>query len=157
MNKPSKPSLAGFLGEGPALIGAYLEEQQNLTAVDRFSTAHDRMHGAEGQAPRLESHYRDLLPFDKPKPGQQYAFEVDLDRCTGCKACVTACHSLNGLDSGETWRSVGLIHNAMGKRLQQTVTTACQHCLEPGCSHGCACRGATRHGSPMRFCSCVTS
>ena len=36
-----------------------------------------------------------------PAPGQQYGFEVDLDACTGCKACVTACHSLNGLDDGE--------------------------------------------------------
>jgi formate dehydrogenase iron-sulfur subunit len=129
------PSLAKFTGDGPNLIGAYLEEQQNLTAVDRFSSHHDAAHA--GGAPSLESHYRDLLPLEKPKPGQQYAFEVDLDRCTGCKACVTACHSLNGLDAGETWRSVGLIHNPIGKRMQQTVTTACQHCLEPGCSHGC--------------------
>ena len=135
------PSLNDFLGErndgeGPDLIGAYLAEQKNLTAVERFSKLHDEMH-AGGGAPRLESHYRDLIPMEKPRPGQQYAFEVDLDRCTGCKACVTACHSLNGLDAGETWRSVGLIHNAIGKRLQQTVTTACQHCLEPQCSHGC--------------------
>ena len=131
------PSLSEFLGEeGPELIGAYLAEQRNLTAVERFSRHHDDMH-AGGGAPKLESHYRDLIPLEKPRPGQQYAFEVDLDRCTGCKACVTACHSLNGLDPDETWRSVGLIHNAIGKRLQQTVTTACQHCLEPQCSHGC--------------------
>jgi formate dehydrogenase iron-sulfur subunit len=128
------PSLSRFLGDGPELIGAYLEEQKNLTAVDRFSKLHDEMHAG---GPKLESHYRDLLPLAKPLPGEQYAFEVDLDRCTGCKACVTACHSLNGLDADETWRSVGLIHNTVGKRLQQTVTTACQHCLEPGCSHGC--------------------
>ena len=131
------PSLAGFLGEGPALIGAYLEEQQNLTAVDRFSNAHDEMHAGFQVRPKLENHYRDLLPLEKPRPGQQYAFEVDLDRCTGCKACVTACHNLNGLDADETWRSVGLIHNVIGKPLQQTVTTACQHCMEPACSHGC--------------------
>ena len=31
-------------------------------------------------------------------------------RCTGCKACVTACHTLNGLDDGEIWRTVGLLH-----------------------------------------------
>lgn len=132
----TKPSLSKFLGDGPSLIGAYLEEQQNLTAVDRFSGMHDAMHLA-GAKPSLESHYRDLLPLEKPRPGQQYAFEVDLDRCTGCKACVTACHNLNGLDENETWRSVGLIHNVIGKPLQQTVTTACQHCLEPACSHGC--------------------
>ncbi len=133
----TKPSLNSFLGEGQALIGEYLEEQQNLTAVDRFSTEHDRINGLNGNKPRLESHYRDLLPFESPKPGQQYAFEVDLDRCTGCKACVTACHNLNGLDEEETWRSVGLIHNVMGKPLQQTVTTACQHCLDPACANGC--------------------
>lgn len=132
----TKPSLSKFIGDGPSLIGAYLEEQQNLTAVDRFSGMHDAMHLA-GAKPSLESHYRDLLPLEKPRPGQQYAFEVDLDRCTGCKACVTACHNLNGLDENETWRSVGLIHNVIGKPLQQTVTTACQHCLEPACSHGC--------------------
>ncbi len=131
------PSLAKFLGEGPALIGAYLEEQQNLTAVERFSSAHDLMHTGLAGKPQLENHYRDLLPLAMPKPGQQFAFEVDLDRCTGCKACVTACHSLNGLDAGETWRSVGLIHNVIGKPRQQTITTACQHCLEPACSHGC--------------------
>ena len=37
----------------------------------------------------------------------QYAFDVDLDSCSGCKACVSACHSLNGLDEDETWRDVG--------------------------------------------------
>ncbi len=128
------PSLSEFMGDGEDLVAAYLEQQQDLTAVDRFSRAHDTLHVG---APALAGRYRDLIPLEKPRPGQQYAFEVDLDRCTGCKACVTACHSLNGLDAGETWRSVGLIHNPIGKRMQQTVTTACQHCLEPGCAHGC--------------------
>ena len=52
-------------------------------------------------------YYRDLIPLNAPKEGEQYAFEVDLDSCTGCKACVTACHNLNGLDEDEVWRKVG--------------------------------------------------
>lgn len=104
-----------------------------MTAVERFSQRHDR-----GTVPTQARYYRDLIPQSKPAPGQQYAFAVDLDACTGCKACVAACHSLNGLDEEETWRSVGLIHGgSTAKPYQQTVTTACHHCVEPGCLEGC--------------------
>jgi Fe-S-cluster-containing dehydrogenase component/DMSO reductase anchor subunit len=112
------------------LIDHYLREQQTLTAVERFSRHHDA-HGAPGR-------YRDLLPASPPGPGQQYAFEVDLDACSGCKACVTACHNLNGLDEGETWRAVGLLHGGTSAApVQQPVTTACHHCLDPACMTGC--------------------
>src|SRR4030095_7765056 len=68
----------------------------------------------------------------------QYAFEVDLDQCSGCKACVTACHSLNGLDDDETWRSVGRLTSTDWRSpLHQVVTTACHHCVDPGCLNGC--------------------
>jgi formate dehydrogenase iron-sulfur subunit len=53
---------------------------------------------------------------------------------------VTACHRLNGLDDdeGETWRSVGLLHGGSpAAPVQQTVTTACHHCLDPACMKGC--------------------
>src|SRR6185369_3646357 len=67
-----------------------------------------------------------------------YAFEVDLDSCTGCKACVSACHSLNGLDDDETWRDVGLLIGGDRRHpFQQTVTTACHHCADPACLNGC--------------------
>ncbi len=115
------------------LINEYLREQQQLTAVERFS----QLHEAES-LPAQAKYYRSLLPTEKPKAGQQYAFSVDLDRCTGCKACVTACHSLNGLDETETWRSVGLLHGGTAQApMQQTVTTACHHCIEPACMKGC--------------------
>jgi len=104
-----------------------------MTPVERFSQRHDR-----GGVPTQARYYRDLIPQSKPAPGQQYAFAVDLDACTGCKACVAACHSLNGLDEEEMWRSVGLIHGGTSaKPYQQTVTTACHHCVEPGCLDGC--------------------
>jgi Fe-S-cluster-containing dehydrogenase component/DMSO reductase anchor subunit len=62
---------------------------------------------------------------------------VDLDACTGCKSCVAACHSLNGLDAGETWRSVGLLLGDGPTPTLQHVTTACHHCLDPACLTGC--------------------
>jgi Fe-S-cluster-containing dehydrogenase component/DMSO reductase anchor subunit len=142
------------------LIDELLAEQRQLTAVEKFSRQHE--HSA---APALQAHYRDLIPLTAPRPGEQYAFEVDLDRCSGCKGCVTACHSLNGLDEDESWREVGFLvgetvvpltaaqagkapapadrqfdARTFGNRvipLQQTVTTACHHCVEPACLLGC--------------------
>jgi formate dehydrogenase iron-sulfur subunit len=61
-----------------------------------------------------------------------------LDKCTGCKACVSACHSLNGLDEDETWRDVGTISGGLAEAsYSQTVTTACHHCADPACLNGC--------------------
>ncbi len=66
------------------------------------------------------------------------AFQVDLDQCSGCKACVVACHSLNGLDKGESFRDVGLLLGTdNGRPLFQHVTTACHHCVDPGCLNAC--------------------
>jgi len=121
------------------LIDDLLAEQQELTAVEKFSRAHDT-HTVRGGL------YHDLLPVSPPATGEQYAFEVNLDQCSGCKACVSACHSLNGLDDQETWRGVGLLMDVPDARdarrrvqqgFQQHITTACHHCVDPGCLNGC--------------------
>jgi Fe-S-cluster-containing dehydrogenase component/DMSO reductase anchor subunit len=113
-------------------VAQLLAEQRTLTAVERFAKRHDE--GAVAAGDR----YRDLLPLEHPKAGEQYAFEVDLDACTGCKACVSACHTLNGLDETELWRTVGLLHGGTASApALQTVTTSCHHCLEPACLLGC--------------------
>ena len=142
-------------------VDLLLAEQSRLTPVDRFSRIHD-----SGSHPRITSLYRELIPPSQPKAGQQFAFEVDIDKCSGCKACVTACHSLNGLEDNESWRGVGLLvgqapagtarttegvpisfkpsgvrHQASGiaspASIQRTITTACHHCVDPGCLNGC--------------------
>ena len=149
----SRPSAMSFGTPPRELVEEALAAQQSLTAVERFSTRHD-----EGSLPDNKSFYRDLIPLRAPEAGEQYAFEVDLDRCTGCKACVTACHNLNGLDEDETWRHVGVLQRASAggslretpgvrgfsaglietlKPVQQHVTTACHHCADPGCAQGC--------------------
>ncbi len=129
-----------------SVIDLYLQKQQQLSAVDLFSQSHDT-NLPLANALDDSSLYHDLIPISTPDHHQQYAFEVDLDQCSGCKACVTACHSLNGLEPEETWRSVGMIHGNTEKisehvyqrdaSLLQTVTTACHHCLEPACLIGC--------------------
>jgi Fe-S-cluster-containing dehydrogenase component/DMSO reductase anchor subunit len=41
-------------------------------------------------------------------------------------------------DEAETWRSVGLLHGGTSNEpVQQTVTTACHHCVDPACMKGC--------------------
>lgn len=119
-------------------LQALLREQQSFTAVEQFSAWH--VGAAHGPAER----YRALLPTGAPGPGEQLAFEVNLDACSGCKACVTACHSLNGLGEDETWRRVGRLlgqdpppHMPAAPAVQQHVTTSCHHCVEPGCLSGC--------------------
>ncbi|MBV8128358.1 MAG: molybdopterin oxidoreductase, partial [Planctomycetaceae bacterium] len=97
-------SLSWDLALGDRLIGSLLSEQGDLSAVERFAQFHE-----EAEYPLQSRYYRALLPTTPPGPGQQLAFEVDLDRCSGCKACVAACHALNGLDDGEAWRDVGLL------------------------------------------------
>jgi formate dehydrogenase iron-sulfur subunit len=86
------------------LVDELLAMQRTLTPVERFAQRHER-----GEFPSQARYYRDLIPSSKPGKGQQYAFAINLDACTGCKACVSACHSLNGLEEHETWRDVGLI------------------------------------------------
>jgi Fe-S-cluster-containing dehydrogenase component/DMSO reductase anchor subunit len=150
IGSPDECSVLVFDDESP--IDRYLREQQTMTAVDRFSRHHDEVEPG-ALLPDQARYYRDLVPMARPGEGQQYGFEVDLDACSGCKACVTACHSLNGLDEAESFRSAGAL---LGTRTievavepalavstltvepwQQTITTACHHCVDPACLNGC--------------------
>lgn len=140
----------------PDFIGHLLHEQQALSAVERFSLidhepqqrrnidesvwqrSNDSFNEeSTNDQPAQARYYRDLLPASPPGPGQQYAFEVDLDKCSGCKACVVACHTLNGLEEGEAWRRVGAVVPLGHGGHVQHVTTGCHHCEDPACLRGC--------------------
>lgn len=114
---------------GKALLDLLLSEQQQLaTPVTHIAQ--------EKEAGSRVTKFRELIPLKEPLPGEQYAFQVDLDICSGCKACVAACHSLNGLDDSESWRDIGGLTNPLTGS-QRTVTTACHHCADPACANGC--------------------
>ena len=125
----------------PASVQSFLDEllaeQQRLqTPVTRAAAAHESARGQAGSRGLLP--FREAIPLTAPAAGEQYAFEVDLDACSGCKACVAGCHSLNGLDEHETWRDVGLVLGGNATYpFQQTITSACHHCEDPGCLNGC--------------------
>lgn len=115
-------------------LAELLVEQQRLqTPVAQFSALHDFSPSAlQSFSPSR------LIPLSRPRAGEQYAFEVDLDSCSGCKACVSACHALNGLDENETWRDTGqLLGCVSAAPVVQTITSACHHCADPGCLNGC--------------------
>ena len=132
-----------------SLIDQYLAEQQDLTAVKQFARWHDAavtggspitatQASCSLHEPAQAKYYSALLPARTPQAGEQLAFEVDLDACSGCKACVSACHALNGLDDQETWREVGLlIGGSTELPVLQHVTAACHHCLDPACMNVC--------------------
>ena len=114
-------------------IDHYLAQQADLSPVERFIRR-----PASDTLPTQARYHRELVPLTRPGPGQQYGFVVDLDVCTGCKACVTACHVMNGLDDGESFRSVGVVRAGGAERpYQQTVTASCHHCVDPACLKGC--------------------
>jgi formate dehydrogenase iron-sulfur subunit len=116
------------------LIEHYLREQRSATPVEKFAL----LHGAGKVA--LTGRHRESVALEALGPGHQLAFEVDLDACTGCKACVTACHSMNGLDEdeAETWRAVGVLQGGTSAApVKQSITTACHHCVDPACMTGC--------------------
>lgn len=130
--------LTDTIEAGLTPIDVLLGRQQELTPVERFA----RVHEAD-LIPAGERWWADRLPTAAPGVGEQYAFEVDLDSCTGCKACVSACNNLNGLDEGEQWRAVTTVHGTTATCTAPagpsvlTVTAACHHCVEPACLAGC--------------------
>jgi Fe-S-cluster-containing dehydrogenase component len=72
-------------------------------------------------------------------------FVLDLDRCTGCAACVVACNNENEVSEGLSWRR---IHTFNRQRLATApvfhFTLACNHCLEPACLDGCPANAYTK-------------
>jgi Fe-S-cluster-containing dehydrogenase component/DMSO reductase anchor subunit len=76
---------------------------------------------------------------------RQALFILDLDRCTGCAACVVACNTENPVNGDLSWRR---IHTFNLQRLPAApvyhLSLACNHCLEPACLAGCPANAYTK-------------
>jgi len=75
-------------------------------------------------------------------------FVLDLDRCTGCAACLVACTNENQVAEGLSWRQ---IHTYNQQRLATApvfhFSLACNHCLEPACLYNCPANAFTKDPS----------
>ena len=99
-----------------------LNQASDASAVETFAMQHT---ASSNQSTRgLAGTYRSLIPSQLPNPGEQYAFQVDLDKCSACKSCVSACHHMNGLSDEESWRRVQQwFGEKQGEQWIQTVTS----------------------------------
>ena len=73
------------------------------------------------------------------------AFVVDLNRCTGCQACIVACWMENRDHQRLPWRQVHT-YNAFHHPLHPTfhLSLACHHCEHPACLAQCPARAYSR-------------
>jgi Fe-S-cluster-containing dehydrogenase component len=72
-------------------------------------------------------------------------FLFDLNRCTGCHACLLACTIENRLAAGESWREVhGFNPRHYPGIARYHLSLGCLHCAEPACMIHCPARAYSR-------------
>jgi Fe-S-cluster-containing dehydrogenase component len=65
-------------------------------------------------------------------------FLLDLNRCTGCHACMLACSIENELGQGKSWREVYTFNAQRRPSMARFhLSLGCLHCTDPACMRGC--------------------
>jgi DMSO reductase iron-sulfur subunit len=68
----------------------------------------------------------------------QRAFHLDLNKCTGCEACVVACANENELPWGSSWRRVETYNEERHPGIPLFhLSLACNHCEDAPCQKHC--------------------
>jgi anaerobic dimethyl sulfoxide reductase subunit B (iron-sulfur subunit) len=90
----------------------------------------------------------------------QLGFYVDLDSCTGCKACQIACKNKNSLDVGVLWRRVVEARGGGWEKRGNTwiddtfaffMSLSCMHCRRPICEEVCPTRAVKKREDGVVF------
>ncbi|RLE17724.1 MAG: hypothetical protein DRJ65_22385 [Acidobacteria bacterium] len=72
-------------------------------------------------------------------------FTLDLNRCTGCRACELACSTENDLGFGRSWRRIETFNSELDPRASHHhLSIACNHCENAPCVAACPARAITR-------------
>ena len=73
----------------------------------------------------------------------KYGMVLNLDRCIGCYACVTACKMTHATRPGVNYNAVNTVEYGEGADARQRyVLTMCMHCDNAPCVEACP-TGAT--------------
>jgi Fe-S-cluster-containing dehydrogenase component len=75
---------------------------------------------------------------------QWLVLSIDLERCTGCRACEAACKLENRLGEGMFRNRVFWIPPATDEERFEFVVTVCQQCRRPACLRACGAAAITK-------------
>jgi molybdopterin-containing oxidoreductase family iron-sulfur binding subunit len=72
---------------------------------------------------------------------------IDLEKCTGCQACTTACAMENNRLPGENWQDVLFYHEGRYPNVKLAwLPRPCMHCENPSCVTVCPTRATYKTG-----------
>lgn len=122
--------------------GAHSEPVVVATDLDTY-----RQQGLTG-APADRREGDDLWSEDHPSPGYRWALVVDLNLCTGCSACITACNLENNIpvvgrdevyrNREMHWLRIDRYLSRRNDRLEFTfMPMMCQQCAHAPCETVC--------------------
>lgn len=71
----------------------------------------------------------------------KWGMVIDLEKCTGCQACTTACAMENNRLPGENWQDVLYYQEGAYPNVKLSwLPRPCMHCESPSCVHVCPTR-----------------
>lgn len=86
-----------------------------------------------------------LIPERTLKPGEQYRFHFNMNKCIGCRSCEIACNEQNGNPTEIRWRRIGEIEGGTyPDTSRHYLSMGCNHCLDAECLKGCPVEAYTK-------------